>query len=60
MSQALIHDWIAARSGATITVYGKTREGAPVRLTHVLRIGPDKGQIVATREDGTRHPLALA
>lgn len=37
-----IYDWRAARSGATITIRGRTRAGAEVKITDVAFIEPRK------------------
>lgn len=66
MAYEIIIDWTARRSGARITVYGKTTNGEFRRLPNVDQItvemgdaGRDMRRVVATDADGVKYRLAL-
>jgi hypothetical protein len=60
-----IFNWSAKRAGATVTVYGQTREGSPIRVSHVESVYVDHAtnQVLAQRTlayGRTRYALAMA
>lgn len=59
MEQETIIDWTARRSGARMTVYGKTRDGEFKRVANIEQIAVEMGAVIATAKGGEKYRLAL-
>ena len=56
----VIEDWMARRSGASMSIRGKDRHGREISLTQVERIVLDPEGPFARCADGSTHRLAMA
>ena len=54
----LLH-WTARRSGAAMTITGRSERGGEVKIANVETIGAAGGQVIATDKDGEQYVLQV-